>query len=124
MTDQAKTTQNYDQAQALYAQHFSKVKEAAAALSKVHQSEEFQAHASKVGMRMDRVDWQNLIGSLTGEICKDWPIVKKLIGYAQQIASMLFFVPAVAAILGVIAPFVDMIDKQLIPGICAVGGAT
>lgn len=124
MTDQQKKAQSYEEAQAVYAQHFSKIKQAAEALSKVAADGQFHEQAAKVGMRMERVDWQGLIGSLSGEICKDWPIVKKILDFAKTIAAfplLAMFVPAVAAILNVIGPFVDMIDKQFIPIICAVG---
>jgi hypothetical protein len=127
MVDQAKKAQSYEEAQAIYSQHFSKIKQAAAEISKIAEDEQFQQHAAKVGMRMEKIDWKNLIGSLSGEICKDWPIVKKVLDYAKTIGSipfLSFFAPALAGILAVIGPFVDMIDSQFIPLICAVGGAT
>lgn len=120
-------SREYERAQSVYAKHFDQIKEAASELAKVSEHKDFQAHAQKLGMRMPSINIPSLIKGLSGEICKDWPILKQILDYAKQIGNIPFlswFAPTIAAILAVIGPFIDLVDTQLIPLVCAVGGTS
>jgi hypothetical protein len=101
-----------------YAAAFPQIKKAMEELHAVNDHSQMKAAASKAGAM--QINWQDLAGQLSGEFCKDYPILKKAVGFIQGIQGipfLSFIAPQVAAALALVTPMMTLIDR-IYPQVC------
>jgi hypothetical protein len=106
--------------QSAYEASFPQIKKAVEELHGLNEHPQMKAHAGKLGLAT--INWQDLAGRLSGEFCKDWPILKKAVTFVQSIQGipfLSFIAPQLAAALALVAPVIGMVDK-IYPQVCAV----
>lgn len=106
---------DYEAVQQAYKAAFPQIKEAIESLAQVSSHPQFKTHArvSPEFARMAAFDWSSLPAKLTGEFCKDWPIVKQAMGFIQMLQSIPFlsiFAPYIASGLAVVVPLIGVVD--------------
>lgn len=108
--------------QSAYAKAFPQIKQAVEELHALNEHPQMKKHMAKMGGSLQSVNWQDLASRLSGEFCKDWPILKKAVTFIQglqNIPFLSFIAPQVAAALALVAPVLSMVD-QVYPKICNV----
>jgi hypothetical protein len=106
--------------QSAYAASFPQIKKAVEELHSLNQHPQMKDHLGKLG-GAGAINWQDLAGRLSGEFCKDWPILKKAVTFVQSIQSipfLSFIAPQLAAALALVSPVIGMVDK-IYPQICS-----
>lgn len=106
--------------QAAYASSFPQIKKAVEELHGLNEHPQMRDHVAKLGLAT--INWQDIAGKLSGEFCKDWPILKKAVTFVQSIQSipfLSFISPQLSAALALVAPVIGMVDK-IYPQVCAV----
>jgi hypothetical protein len=104
-----------------YAAAFPQIKEAMEELHALNDHPHMRDAASKAGAQM-AINWQDLAGKLTGEFCRDWPVLKKAVSFIQGLQGipfLSFIAPQIAAALALVSPLVAIVDR-LYPQVCPI----
>lgn len=101
MVDKTNNTVDLNSVQAIYAKHFNKIKTA---------HEEIKKHAAG-HPTMAKIN----LGSLTGEFCKDYPILKNTVKSIEQWAWLIPTVSSYLAIMDTALEIVDSVQAKVCP---------
>lgn len=102
-------TVSYDDLQAMYSDIVPHLKQ----LKELHENKEVRAHLAQKKMALPSIDW----GSITGEICKDAPIVTKIVDFVDSISGWIP-VAGVGAAIKVIDRIWKFVQVSLLPQVC------
>jgi hypothetical protein len=101
---------DYEAIQQAYSENFEEIKKAHDMLARHAQDEEVKSHARRMGFSIP-----TSLGQLTGEICKDWPMIKQAVSFAFMIGA---FIPGISSAFAIVSKVVAMLDTGFIPQVC------